>query len=314
MTAAFFANNFKQIFKTYMFSRRHPFLFFILVASSVFFATIFGISMLVFLGTRDSDFNMGEKVGVVEISGVITDSKEIVNNIKKYRDNDSIKAIVIRIDSPGGAVGPSQEIFREVRKTIGKKKIITSMGSVAASGGYYIAAGTDGIMANPGTITGSIGVIIGFTNFEEILQKIGLYPVVVKSGEYKDIGSPVRKMTEKEKKLLQDFVDDTHMQFVDAVSEGRNMDIAKVKSIADGRIFTGQMAKKLGLVDRLGNIEDAIEWAGRLGGVKGKISAVYSKKADSSFLEYFIESSANKIISRVANPEFYAGYILKSPL
>ncbi|MFH2044201.1 MAG: signal peptide peptidase SppA [Pseudomonadota bacterium] len=297
-----------------MFSRRHPILFFILVSSSVFFATIFGISILVFLGTRDSDFNIGEKVGVIEISGVITDSKEIVNNIKKYRDNDSIKAIVLRIDSPGGSVGPSQEIFREVRKTIGKKKIITSMGSVAASGGYYIAAGTDGIMANPGTITGSIGVIIGFTNFEEILQKIGLYPVVVKSGEYKDIGSPVRKMTEKEKKLLQDFVDDTHMQFVGAVSKGRNMDIAKVKAIADGRIFTGQMAKNLGLVDRLGNIEDAIEWAGRLGGIKGKISAVYSKKADSSFLEYFIESSAKKIVSRVANPEFFAGYILKSPL
>ncbi|MBU1056284.1 MAG: signal peptide peptidase SppA [Proteobacteria bacterium] len=297
-----------------MFSRRHPFLFFILVSSSVFFATIFGISMLVFLGTRDSDFNIGEKVGVIEILGVITDSKEIVNNIKKYRENDSIKAIVLRIDSPGGAVGPSQEIFREVRKTIGKKKIITSMGSVAASGGYYIAAGTDGIMANPGTITGSIGVIIGFTNFEEILQKIGLYPVVVKSGEYKDIGSPVRKMTEKEKILLQDFVDDTHMQFVGAVSKGRNMDVAKVKAIADGRIFTGQMAKNLGLVDRLGNIEDAIEWAGRLGGIKGKISAVYSKKADSSFLEYFIESSAKKIVSRVANPEFFAGYILKSPL
>ncbi|MBA3037304.1 MAG: signal peptide peptidase SppA [Desulfobacterium sp.] len=294
-----------------MFSRRHPFLYFVLVFSSIFSATILGVSMLIFLGTRNPDFNMGEKVGVVEISGVITESKEIINSIKKYREDDSIKAIVLRIDSPGGAVGPSQEIFREVRKTIGKKKIITSMGTVAASGGYYIAAGTDGIMANPGTITGSIGVIIGFTNFEEILQKIGLYPVVIKSGEYKDIGSPVRKMTEKEKKLLQAFVDDTYMQFVDAVSKGRKMDIAKVKAIADGRIFTGEMAKKLGLVDRLGNIEDAIEWAGRTGGIKGKISAVYSKSADSTFLDYFIGSSAKKIVSRLVNPEFYASYVLK---
>lgn len=297
-----------------MFSRRHPYLFFILVSSSIFVAAILGISTLIFLGTRESDFNMGEKVGVVEISGIITDAKDTIHNIKKYREDDSIKAIVLRIDSPGGVVGPAQEIFREVRKTIGEKKIIASMGSVAASGGYYIAAGTDGIMANPGTITGSIGVIIGYTNFEEILQKIGLYPVVVKSGEYKDMGSPVRKMTEKEKKLLQDFVDSTHRQFVTAVAEGRKMDPAKVRSVADGRIITGEEAKSLGLVDRLGNIEDAIEWAGRMGGIKGKISAVYSRKADISLVDYFIESSIMKIVNRVINPEFYVGYILKSPI
>lgn len=297
-----------------MFSRRHPYLFFILVSSSIFVAAILGISTLIFLGTRESDFNMGEKVGVVEISGIITDAKDTIHNIKKYREDDSIKAIVLRIDSPGGVVGPAQEIFREVRKTIGEKKIIASMGSVAASGGYYVAAGTDGIMANPGTITGSIGVIIGYTNFEEILQKIGLYPVVVKSGEYKDMGSPVRKMTEKEKKLLQDFVDSTHRQFVTAVAEGRKMDPAKVRSVADGRIITGEEAKSLGLVDRLGNIEDAIEWAGRMGGIKGKISAVYSRKADISLVDYFIESSIMKIVNRVINPEFYVGYILKSPI
>ena len=297
-----------------MFSRRHPYLFFILVSSSIFVAAILGISTLIFLGTRESDFNIGEKVGVVEISGIITDSGDTIRNIKKYREDDSIKAIVLRIDSPGGVVGPAQEIYREVRKTVGEKKIIASMGAIAASGGYYVAAGTDGIMANPGTITGSIGVIIGYTNFEEILQKIGLYPVVVKSGEYKDMGSPVRKMTEKEKKLLQDFVDSTHRQFVAAVAEGRKMDPAKVRSVADGRIITGEEAKSMGLVDRLGNIEDAIEWAGRMGGIKGKISAVYSRKANISFLDYFIESSIMKIFNRIANPEFYVGYILKSPI
>ncbi len=297
-----------------MFSRRHPYLFFILVSSSIFAAVIIGISTLIFLGTRESDFNMGEKVGVVEISGIITDAKDTIRNIRKYREDDSIKAIVLRIDSPGGVVGPAQEIFREVRKTVGEKKIIASMGAVAASGGYYVAAGTDGIMANPGTITGSIGVIMGYTNFEEILQKIGLYPVVVKSGEFKDMGSPVRKMTEREKKLLQDFVDSTHRQFVAAVAEGRKMDPDKVRSIADGRIITGEDSKSLGLVDRLGNIEDAIEWAGRMGGIKGKISAVYSRKADVSFIDYFIESSIMKIVNRVANPEFHVGYILKSPI
>ena len=294
-----------------MFSRRHPYLFFILISSSIFVAAILGISTLIFLGTREPEFNMGEKVGVIEISGIITDAEDTIRNIKKYREDDSIKAIVLRIDSPGGVVGPAQEIFREVRKTVGKKKIISSMGAVAASGGYYVAAGTDGIMANPGTITGSIGVIIGYTNFEEIFQKIGLSPVVVKSGEYKDMGSPVRKMTEREKKLLQDFVDSTHRQFVAAVAEGRKMDPAKVKAVADGRIITGEDAKSLGLVDRLGNIEDAIEWAGRIGGIKGKISAVYSRKADISLIDYFIGSSISKIINRVANPELYVGYILK---
>ncbi|MBU1181225.1 MAG: signal peptide peptidase SppA [Proteobacteria bacterium] len=297
-----------------MFSRRHPYLFFILVSSSIFAAVIIGISTLIFLGTRESDFNMGEKVGVVEISGIITDARDTIRNIKKYREDDSIKAIVLRIDSPGGVVGPAQEIYREVRKTVGEKKIIASMGAVAASGGYYVAAGTDGIMANPGTITGSIGVIIGYTNFEEILQKIGLYPVVVKSGEYKDMGSPVRKMTEREKKLLQDFVDSTHRQFVAAVAEGRKMDPAKVRAVADGRIITGEDAKSLGLVDRLGNIEDAIEWAGRMGGIKGKISAVYSRKANISFIDYFIESSIMKIVNRIVNPELYVGYILKAPI
>jgi len=297
-----------------MFSRRHPYLFFILVSSSIFAAAILGISTLIFLGTREPDFNMGEKVGVIEISGVITDAEDTIRNIRKYREDDSIRAIVLRIESPGGVVGPAQEIFREVRKTIGKKKIIASMGAVAASGGYYVAAGTEGIMANPGTITGSIGVIIGYTNFEEIFQKIGLTPVVVKSGEYKDMGSPVRKMTEKEKKLLQDFVDSTHRQFVAAVAEGRKMDPVKVKAIADGRIITGEDAKSLGLVDRLGNIEDAIEWAGRMGGIKGKISAVYSRKADISLVDYFIESSISKIINRVANPQLYVGYILKAPI
>ncbi|MFH1975490.1 MAG: signal peptide peptidase SppA [Pseudomonadota bacterium] len=297
-----------------MFSRRHPYLFFILVSSSIFAAVIIGISTLIFLGTRESDFNMGEKVGVVEISGIITDARDTIRNIKKYREDDSIKAIVLRIDSPGGVVGPAQEIYREVRKTVGEKKIIASMGAVAASGGYYVAAGTDGIMANPGTITGSIGVIIGYTNFEEILQKIGLYPVVVKSGEFKDMGSPVRKMTEREKKLLQDFVDSTHRQFVAAVAEGRKMDPAKVRAVADGRIITGEDAKSLGLVDRLGNIEDAIEWAGRMGGIKGKISAVYSRKANISFIDYFIESSIMKIVNRIVNPELYVGYILKAPI
>jgi len=294
-----------------MFSRRHPFLFFILIFSAILTVVIIGTSLLLTLGSRNSNFDFGEKVGILEITGVISDSKDIIAHLKKFREDDSIKSIVLRIDSPGGGVGPSQEIFREVRKTIGQKKVITSMGTIAASGGYYVAAGTDGIVANPGTITGSIGVIMGFTNFEELIKKIGLLPTVIKSGKYKDTGSPVRQMTEDEEKILQNFVQRIHMQFVKAIAEGRKMDVGKVKSIADGRIFSGEEAKDLGLVDRLGNLDDAIEWAGRLGGIKGKISAVYAPEKKYSVLRYIIDLSLNTLLNRAIHSDFYGGYLFK---
>lgn len=294
-----------------MFSRRHPFLFFILIFSSILAIVIIGTSLLFTLGSQNANFDFGEKVGIIEIKGVISDSKDIIAHLKQFREDDSIKAIVLRIDSPGGSVGPSQEIFREVRKTIGQKKVITSMGTIAASGGYYVAAGTDGIVANPGTITGSIGVIMGFTNFEELIKKIGLVPIVIKSGKYKDTGSPVRQMTEDEEKILQNFVQRIHMQFVKAIAEGRKMDVQKVKSIADGRIFSGEEAKDLGLVDRLGNLDDAIEWAGRLGGIKGKISTVYAPEKKYSLLRYIIDLSLNTLLNYTIHRDFYGGYLFR---
>ena len=183
------------------------------------------------------------------------------------------------------------------------------MGSVAASGGYYAAAATDGIMANPGTITGSIGVIMGYTNFQEIFKKIGLLPVVVKSGEYKDIGSPVREMTGEERKILQDFVDKIHHQFVNDAASGRKMEISKMAALADGRIYTGEEAKELGLIDRLGNLEDAIEWAGRLAGIDGKVSPVYIRETNLPFLKYLTETTVNKFINIITHPDIQAGYI-----
>ncbi len=279
--------------------------------------SIVSISIVIGIALRRADFSDlvfepgAGKVGVVEIKGVITESKEAINLIKRFREEETIKAIVIRIDSPGGVVGPSQEIYREVRKTIGKKKVIASMGSIAASGGYYIAAGADGIVANPGTITGSIGVIIAYTNFKKLLDKIGMTPVVIKSGEFKDMGSPTREMTPSEKKVLQDFVDQTHRQFVQAISEGRNMNIAQAASLADGRIFTGEEAVKQGLVDRLGNLEDAVEWAGRLGGIEGKISMVYKKEDKFSFFKYLTEFSINELMDRIIGQAFYGGYLYR---
>ncbi|MDP7416530.1 MAG: signal peptide peptidase SppA [Desulfobacterales bacterium] len=294
-----------------MFSRRHPFLFFVLIFSSILAIVIIGTPLLFILGSRDTNFDFGEKVGIIEIKGVISDSKDIIEHLKQFREDGSIKSIVLRIDSPGGSVGPSQEIFREVRKTIDQKKVITSMGTIAASGGYYVAAGTDGIVANPGTITGSIGVIMGFTNLEELIKKIGLVPIVVKSGKYKDTGSPVRQMTEDEEKILQNFVQRIHMQFVKAIAEGRKMDVGKVKSIADGRIFSGEEAKDLGLVDRLGNLDDAIEWAGRLGGIKGKIASVYAPEKKYSVLRYIIDLSLNTLLNRTIHRDFYGGYLFR---
>ena len=297
-----------------MFSRRHPYLFFILIFSSIMATAFIGLSLIFMFVAKDADFDDllksgGEKVGIVELTGNITSSRDIIHSLKRFRENSSIKAIVIRIDSPGGAVGPAQEIFREIRKTVKTKKVIASMGSVAASGGYYVAAGADGIVANPGTITGSIGVIMGFANFQELLRKIGMVPVVIKSGQYKDIGSPVREMTKDERGILQNLSNQIHKQFIVDIANGRGMDLSKVEEVADGRIFTGEEAKNLGLIDRLGNLEDAIEWAGRMGGIKGKISAVYVPKKKFSILNFIAESSVKEIANMMINPSLYAGYL-----
>lgn len=278
-----------------MFKRRHPYLFFILSFLTIFCTTSIITSFFFNIGDKFSGSNMGPQVGIIEIEGVIIDSKKIIKDIKRFREDNSIKSIVLRINSPGGAVGPSQEIYREVIKTKNRKKIIVSMGAIAASGGYYAAAPANGIMANPGTITGSIGVIMGYTNVMELFNKIGLIPVVVKSGKYKDLGSPVKTLTENERLMLQNFADNIHNRFIKDVAFGRNIDIAVMKKLADGRIYTGEEAQKLKLIDRLGNFEDAIEWAGRLGGIKGKINTVYPPDEKLSIMEFLTMTTLNQI-------------------
>ena len=297
-----------------MFSRRHPFLFSFLVFTALSSATLILLSLIIAFGMKGSDLvgldmNGGEKVGVIEVVGVIANSRETIEQLKRFREDDEIRAIVIRVDSPGGVVGPSQEIYREIVRTKATKKVIASMGAVAASGGYYVIAGTDGIVANPGTITGSIGVIMEYTNFQELFNKIGLSPVVIKSGKFKDAGSPVRAMTPEEQRILKEFVDRLHQQFVAAIAEGRQLDLAKVQDLADGRIYTGQDAKDLGLVDRIGNLEDAVEWAGRLAGIEGKIVPVYPPEKKISILRLLSESALKDLLGRVTRPEMTAAYI-----
>ncbi len=298
-----------------MFSRRHPFLFFSLAFTGIVSITIVVLALIVSIGLGDL-FGFGEmrasgkeKVGIVEIAGVITDSRQPIRHLKQFGEDKSIKAIVLRIDSPGGSVGPSQEIYREVIKTRKKKKIVASMGGLAASGGYYIAAAAHRIMANPGTITGSIGVIMGYTNVEKLLEKIGLVPVVVKSGRFKDVGSPVRAMAAEEKQVLQRVTDGIHHQFIRDIADGREMEIEKVRQVADGRIFTGEAAVQLGLVDRLGNLEDAVQWAGELTGVKGEVEAVYPRETDLSLLKYLTETTLKVITESALNNRPYIGYL-----
>jgi len=187
------------------------------------------------------------------------------------------------------------------------------MGAIAASGGYYVAAAADHIVANAGTITGSISVIMEFANLEELLHKIGVGAFVIKSGEFKDVGSPLREMTAEEKRLLQGFIENVHEQFVSAIVEGRNMPQEKVAAIADGRILSGEQAKELGLLDSLGNLEDAIALAGKLGGIKGEPSVVYAKKRKFSLLEYVLDpSELTHILDRMTGAALRSGYICPS--
>ena len=230
-------------------------LFYLLVG----FLALAGLSSLGAKLLPDSG-GSGEKVGLVEVAGMITDSRDVVEQISQYRRDDSIRGIILRIDSPGGAVAPSQEIYDEVLRTREEKKIIASLGSMAASGGYYIASSANHIIANPGTLMGSIGVVFASSNIEELIGKIGLKPVVIKSGKFKDAGSPVRPMTEEEQSLLQGVVNDVHSQFVQAIVKGRDLQEAEVKKIADGRVFTGKKALELKLIDQLGGLEDSIQW------------------------------------------------------
>lgn len=223
---------------------------------------------------------VSEKVAVVKIEGVIMDSREVVEQLKKYSKNASVKAIVLRIDSPGGAVVPSQEIYKEVGKLREKtgQVVVASMGSVAASGGYYIAAACDKIMANPGTLTGSIGVIMEFATAQELMSKLGLKGEVVKSGERKDVGNFMREMTPEERAYLQSVIDDVHEQFVEAVASGRDMEVSEVEPLADGSVYTGRQAREIGLVDELGDFEDAIALAGRLGNIEGEPGVITQEK------------------------------------
>jgi protease-4 len=210
----------------------------------------------------------GGSVGVIEINGIFYSAKHITKDIKNFADDPSIKAIILRINSPGSVVAASQEVYDVLERQAGKKPIIASMESVAASGAYYISLPCDVIIANPGTITGSIGVIMEWPVLEKLLQKVGIEFEVVKSKEHKDIGSTHRRLTDRERRLMQEVVTDVYDQFVLVTSEHRNIPLDSVLKFADGRVFTGRQAKKLGFIDTLGSFEAAVDIAGDLAGIE----------------------------------------------
>jgi protease-4 len=235
-----------------------------------------GIAWFVVRGGRVA----ADRVAVVAVEGVIADSRRVLEQIERYRTDPSVKALVLRIDSPGGGVAPSQEIYGGVLKfrRTGGKPVVASMGRVAASGGYYIAAAADRVVANPGSITGSIGVIMQLPNVSGLLQKVGVRTIIIKSGEFKDLGGAVRDLTDAERKLLQDLLDDVHAQFIDAVASGRKMDRARVVALADGRVFTGRQAMAAGLVDEMGDLQDAIARAGKLAGLPESPAVIQERR------------------------------------
>jgi len=235
----------------------------------------------------------GDKIAVIEINEVIESSDYFVRQLKKYGDDSSIPAIVLRINSPGGAVAPVQEIYNQVLKVREEGTyIIVSISSIAASGGYYIASAADTILANPGSLTGSIGVIFSYFTFEALMDKIGVNLEVVKSGDLKDVGNISREMTQKEREMLQAAIDDTYNQFVMAVSEGRNLDIDRIEELADGSIFTGNQALEFGLVDKLGGFEDAIALASEMTGLGDDPKIVREYPRRRGLLDYFLEKVA----------------------
>jgi len=269
----------------------------ILAATILAVVALFAFSIKIaksLIGGTETSLSSREGVGLVEVKGMILDSKETIRQLRHFLKQNGVKAVVLRVDSPGGVVAPSQEIYEEVRRFAAKKKIIVSMGSLAASGGYYISAPATMIYANPGTITASIGVILKLSNIEALMDKIGIKSYTLKTGKYKDSGSPVREFSAEDRAMLQSVIDNTHEQFIKAVAEGRKLPIDDVRKIADGRILSGEQAKGFKLVDRLGTLQDAIEEAGKQSGIKGDPELILPPKRKINYFDLLSDGMEEK--------------------
>jgi protease-4 len=269
----------------------------VLGLSAVLFGLFLVFSFVYFMvkgnGIKDQDeavfdAGRGEYVAVIELKGAIMDSKKMLKKLKAAAEEKEIKAVVLQMNSPGGAVAPSQEIYEAVKKF--PKPLVVSMESVAASGAYYIAAGSKKVFANAGTLTGSIGVIMSFANMKKLYDWAKIERFSIKTGKFKDSGAEYRDMNPEEKAYFQELVMDTLVQFKDAVAAGRKLSPEEVDAVADGRVFTGVQAKKLKLVDEIGTLEDAVAFAAKEAKIKGKPKTVLPKKKQPGLRDLFIGS------------------------
>lgn len=276
------------------------------------FALFFGFSMLMLSSVGGLDDGGEDQIGVIEVSGPIMESKKTVEQLRKFSKDENIKGLVVRVDSPGGAVAPSQEIFDAVKKAKAKKPLVVSMGGTAASGGYYIACGADMIFANSGSVTGSIGVITQLFQVDRILEKAKVDVTTIKTGPYKDAGSPFKPFNEADERYFNELITDIYDQFVDDVAACRKLPREEVLKVADGRVFTGRQALKLKLVDKLGTFEDAVAHVAKEAKLKGEPKLIYPAKEDLSVLNQLLKSNVQGLVQEVrqsATPSIEYRYV-----
>ncbi len=234
------------------------------------------VTLLAVMVTTSDDegtqFGFSDRIQVVDIEGELVDSREVIQQLKRFEDSNSVKAILLNINSPGGGVAVSQELYTEIKRLREKKgkTIVAYMSSTGASGAYYMSCAANKIIANPGTVVGSIGVFAEWTNYGCLMEWAKIKDIVFKSGEFKDTGSPSRPLTDREKTYFQSLIDDMYVQFVEAVASGRHMEIQDVRALADGRVYTGRDAKEKKLIDETGNFQDAVDLTAKLAGISGK--------------------------------------------
>lgn len=297
-----------------MAERRSRVWLWLLLGGGAFFLFVVAVFTLVYLsfsGTDEEAFGgFGDKIAVVDLEGVILSPKQVVSQLKKFADDDSVKAIILHVNSPGGGVAASEEIYREVKRIhdAKKKRIVASIETVGASGAYYVASAADKIYADKGSIVGSIGVIAQWVNYAELLQWAKLKSITLKAGEFKDTGNPAREMTPAEKEYLQGMIDNMHSQFIQAVAEGRKQKEAEIRLIANGKVWTGEQAYSMKLVDQIADFEDAVKDTAKAVGIKGEPSLVYPPRPKRSGLDLMFGDVSDYLPTREKLLEQQVGF------
>lgn len=274
------------------------------VVAVVSLMVITGLVLAITRGSEGTGLSLGDHIAVIPIDGVIGDDKEVLEEIRRFRDDRSVKGYVVAINSPGGAVGPSQSIYREIKRIREEDKVpvIAAISSIGASGGYYIAVAADSIYANPGSVTGSIGVIMEMPNVEPLMKKVGVSMQVIKSAEHKDIGSPFREMTPGDRDILGAMVQDVYQQFVEVVAKERKQARETILPLADGRVLSGRQALQSGLIDRLGNFNDAVAAAGRMAKLGKEPKLLYPTRKKPTLLDVLLGRAAESAVGQIMRP------------